>query len=51
MIDSYKGRDVATADFSGDFLKGDMPDFVLIKLFNEEVDIICDVDPANKQFV
>ena len=51
MIDSYEGRDVATADVAGAFLKGDMPDFVLIKLVNEEVDIMCDVDPVNKQFV
>jgi hypothetical protein len=51
MIDSYEGRDVATADVAGAFLKGDMPDFVLIKLVNEEVDIMCDVDPTHKQYV
>ena len=51
MIDSYEGRDVATADVAGAFLKGDMPDFVLIKLINEEVDIMCDVEPAHKQYV
>ena len=51
MIDSYEGRDVATADVAGAFLKGDMPDFVLIKLVNEEVDIMCDVDANNTQYV
>jgi hypothetical protein len=51
MIDSYEGRDVATADVAGAFLKGDMPDFVLIKLVNEEVDIMCDVDASNKQYI
>jgi hypothetical protein len=51
MIDSYEGRDVATADVAGAFLKGDMPDFVLIKLINEEVDIMCDVDSTHKQYV
>jgi hypothetical protein len=51
MIDSYEGRDIATADVAGAFLKGDMPDFVLIKLVNEEVDIMCDVDPVNKQYI
>jgi hypothetical protein len=51
MIDAHEGRDVATADVAGAFLKGDMPDFVLIKLINEEVDIMCDVDPAHKAYV
>jgi hypothetical protein len=30
MIDAHEGRDVAIADVAGAFLKGDMPDFVLI---------------------
>jgi hypothetical protein len=51
MIDAHEGRDVAIADVAGAFLKGDMPDFVLIKLINEEVDIMCDVDPAHKDYV
>ena len=43
MIDAHKGRDITTANIVGAFLKDDMPDFVLIKLINEEVDIMCNV--------
>ena len=32
MTDAYEGNDVATCDIAGDFLKGDMDDFVLVKL-------------------
>jgi hypothetical protein len=51
MIDAHEGRDVATADVAGAFLKGDMPDFVLIKLLNEEVDIMCEADNEYKKFI
>ena len=51
MIDAHEGRDVATADVAGAFLKGDMPDFVLIKLMNEEVDIMCEADNEYKKFI
>lgn len=51
MIDARKEREVATADIVGDFLKGDMPDSVLIRLLNEEVDIVCDVDPSHKDYI
>ena len=51
MIDAQEGRDVATADIAGAFLKGDMPDFVLITLMNEEVDIMCEADNEYKKFI
>ena len=35
MIDAYEKRDVATADVAGAFLKGNMDDFVMVKLINE----------------
>ena len=51
MIDAYEGRDIATADIAGAFLKGNMPDFVLIKLINEEVNIMCNVDIVHKDYI
>ena len=51
MIDAYEKRDVATADVAGAFLKGNMDDFVMIKLINEEVDIMCKVDPKYGDYV
>ena len=51
MADAYEGNDVATCDIAGAFLKGDMDDFVLVKLINEEVDIMCDVNPDFKNYV
>ena len=51
MVDANEDRDVATADVAGAFLKGDMEDFVLIKLMDEEVDIMCKVDETYKEYV
>ena len=41
MTDEFEDNDVATCDIAGAFLKGDMKDFVLVKLINKEVDIMC----------
>ena len=51
IMDANEGRDTATADVAGAFLKGEMPDFVLLRLMDEEVDIFCDVDPKYKEHV
>ena len=51
MVDANEDRDVATADIAGAFLKGNMEDFVLIKLVDEEVDIMCKVDEIYKDYV
>ena len=44
LIDAYENRDVATADVAGAFLKGILEDFVVVKLVNEEVDIMLMID-------
>ena len=51
LIDAKEGNDVATADVAGAFLKGLMDAFVLIKLKDEEVDILCDVNEKYKENV
>jgi len=51
MIDAYENRDVATADVVGAFLKGDMDDFVMVKLMNEKVDIMCRVESKYRDYV
>jgi len=51
MVDPYEKRDVVTADVAGAFLKGNIDDFVMIKLINEEVDIMCKVDPKYGDYV
>ena len=51
LVDANEDRDVATADVAGAFLKGDMEDFVLIKLNDEEVDIMCKVNKEYENYV
>ena len=51
IIDGHEGRDVATADVAGAYLHGIMDDFVVVKLFGEEVDIMQKVDPKYKEFM
>jgi len=51
MIDAYENRDVATADVAGSFLRGDIEDFVMVKLMKEEVDIMCKVEPKYRDYV
>jgi hypothetical protein len=45
-IDANEGRDVATADVAGAYLKADMTDFV-----DESVDILCDMNTKYEEFV
>ena len=51
LIDAKEKRDTATADVAGEFLKELMEDLVLIKLKNEEVKIMCDVNEKYKAHV
>jgi hypothetical protein len=51
LIDAYERRDVATADVIGAYLHADMPDFVIIRLTGNAVDIMCQVNPKYKAFV
>ncbi len=51
LIDAKERRDVATADFSGAYLRADMKDFTLLKMEGESVDIMCDVCSDYEKFV
>ena len=51
MIDAKERRDVATADVKGAYLHADMEEFVLLKLFGEAVNIMCQVNPKYEKFV
>ena len=51
MIDAYEGRDVATADIAGAYLKAYMDDFVVMKFTGESVDILCTLNPGHIKFV
>ena len=47
----HEGRDIATADVAGVYLKADMDDFLVMKFTGELVDILCDMNPGHKAFV
>jgi hypothetical protein len=51
IIDAYEGRDVATADIAGAYLKAYMKDFVLKKFSGDTVRILCEMNPKHKPFV
>ncbi|KAL7563159.1 hypothetical protein ACA910_014438 [Epithemia clementina (nom. ined.)] len=51
IVDAVEERHVATADVAGANLNADMVDFVLMKLEDEIVDIMCQVNPAYIPFV
>ena len=51
LIEAYEGRDVATADIAGAYLKALMKDFVLMRFSGETVRILCEMNPAHKAFV
>ena len=51
LVDAHEGRDVATADVAGAFLKADMDDFVLLRFEGQEVDILCELNPSHKDHV
>jgi len=41
IVDAFERRDIATADIAGAYLNANMPDFILIKLREDSVDILC----------
>lgn len=41
LVNAMEQQDVATADVARAFLKAPMDDFVLVKLMDEEVDLLC----------
>jgi hypothetical protein len=51
MVDAREGRDVATADVVGAYLKAYMDEFVLMKFTGESVDILCRMNEKYKKFV
>ena len=51
MIDAKEGRDVATADVAGAYLKAEMDDFVVMKLIGQDVEIFCEMNRAYEPYV
>ena len=51
MIDAKEGRDVATADVAGAYLKADMDDFVVMKFTGNDVKILCEMNSDYGRFV
>ena len=51
VIDALERRDVATADVAGAYLNADMEDYVLMRLTGDDVGLMCDVNPAYKNYV
>jgi Reverse transcriptase (RNA-dependent DNA polymerase) len=51
IVDAYEGRDVATADIAGAYLKAYMDDFVIMKFTGASVPLLCDLNPKHKPFV
>ena len=46
VIDTHEGRDIATFDIPGAYLRGEMPEDkqILLKLRDKSVDIMCDIN-------
>ena len=51
LVDVHEGRDVETIDVAGAYLLAGMKDYVLLKLRDEVVNIICDVNNVYIPFV
>ena len=51
IINTYEERDVATANVVGVYLNADMPDFTVMKLTGDSVDIMCKANPKYEKFV
>ena len=51
MIDACEHRDVAIADVAGAYLHATLPDFTLLKVEGESVDIMCKVNEVYEKFV
>ena len=51
VIDALERHNVATADVAGAYLNADMEDYVLMRLTGDDVGLMCDVNPAYKDYV
>ena len=51
IVDAFERRDIATADIAGAYLNANMPDFILIKLREDSVDILCTCNEKYKNYV
>jgi hypothetical protein len=51
LIDAHEGRDVATADVVGAYLRAYMNEEVIMKFCGEFVDILLGMKPEYKEFV
>ncbi len=51
VLDANEKRDVATADVSGAFLHGEMEDFVVVRLSDEEATAMIGVDSSYERFL
>ena len=51
IVDAFERRDIATADIAGAYLNANMPDFILIKLREDSVDILCKCNEKYKSYV
>ena len=51
LIDTVEDWHVVVADVTGTYLNADMDDFVLIRLSGEDVDMMCDANPAYEDFI
>ena len=45
LIDAKEGRDVATADVVGAYLLATMEDYILLKLTEDTVTMMCQINP------
>ena len=51
IIDMFEGRDVATADIAGAYLKAYMKDYTIIKFMGPSVDILCSMKPIYTNYI
>ena len=51
LIDAVEDQHVVVADVTGAYLNADMDDFVLIRLSGEDVDMMCNANPAYEDFI
>ena len=51
IIEAFDGRDVATGDVAGAYLKAYMDDFVIMKFVGESVCLLCELHPKHKASV
>ena len=51
IIDAKEGRDVAIADVVGAYLKANILDYVLFKLTDKAVDVMCEVSKEYETFI